>query len=176
MTIGELGSYVDPSRIAVTCTSCADLFYAYAPNMYVAGVWTITLGAMLSMIFLSRHSNWAIATPAVSVGQWTRKFPPFKWWVNRMKERAMRKERFEVREEEMTEEIVEFIESKRSAELWSDLECDIEYTRLKSRYPVLSYAIDNPKAAREAVVAYFKQRQEKRRAAPVTLSTMRSTS
>ena len=46
---------------------------------------------------------------------------------------------------------LDFIESKRTAELWTDLECDIEYTRLSRRFPIFKNAVDNPKGARKAI-------------------------
>lgn len=151
--VHEILDNLDPAKVALTCANCAVVYNVVLNHLYtVVGV-AVLIVLCTCMLLFSQHSTIAIATPMVTIGQWFRRGrgSPLRWYFAR-RERAMAKaDRFQERSDELAEEICEWIESQRTAELWTDEECDVEYVRLKSRFPIFKYAVDNPGRAIEAI-------------------------
>lgn len=145
------GEYVDAARLALTCQTCGEVWAASVPLLApIAPAMALVIVAA-TVLLLVKHGKIAIANPFAPVGQWVKGWPGIRTLVRRSEERVMRKERSEERADELEDELVEFIESKRAATLWTDLECDVEYLRLSRRFPIFKRAVDNTLGARKAI-------------------------
>lgn len=172
--VHELMQYIDPSRLVMTCVTCVALATIVSQHLWAAlGI----AGAVLfiaAMVLFSKHSKVAIATPMVSIGRWMRqgRWSPFKWHFER-KERAMReKDVIAETNDALVEEIVDYIESQRTSEMWSDVQCDLAYNKLRKSFPIFRHAIDNPTAVRAIIAAEVQQLREIRnkRRSPTTVT------
>lgn len=168
----ELVAQLDPARLAVSCAACAIVIEAVREHVLLAvGIG----GAVMFVIFMllfSQHSTVAIATPMVSIGQWLQhgRWSPLRWYFER-RERAMQeKDLLTETSAELIEELVDFIESQRASTLWTDVQCDVAYNKLRKSFPIFRHAIDNPSAVKavmnEEIANLRAIRAQRRAAAP----------
>lgn len=142
MSLNDMLAVTDPARLPLLWQTCVDIYNQVLPWLTYA--WpALVLTFLLAFVFyLSRH-------PLNISGQWVTK---------RRGKRAMRIEDDQLRHYDLMEDIACLIEDKVDKGIWDRQDADVEYAKLKKRFPEFSRCISDPENIRK----YFKELGEER--------------